>query len=145
MPAAVTDFQTPFYETDEYAGISMFQPKMETDKKKNILEKKFEKFATFDIKVKDEPDNSLNLSKIDDTVTQKSMDISRSHFIVQDESDINQYYRNMDIKIFKDIIFIENKQCMIVKTWEKLQHIYTKDICFIKTLRIFDNHNHIIH
>ena len=74
----------------------------------------------------------------------KSMDFSTSHFVISDESEINQYYKNQDIKIFKDIIFIENKQCMIVKTWEKLQHIHTHAICFIKTLRIFDNHNHLI-
>jgi citrate lyase synthetase len=79
---------------------------MESEKKSNILELKFKKATTFDIKIKDELDNSINLSKIDDLITQKSM---VSHYVVQDESDINQYYRNMDIKIFKDIIFIENK------------------------------------
>lgn len=79
---------------------------MESEKKSNILELKFKKATTFDIKIKDELDNSINLSKIDDVITQKSM---VSHYVVQDESDINQYYRNMDIKIFKDIIFIENK------------------------------------
>ena len=86
-------------------------------------------------------ENSIELSRIDDA---KSADLSNSHFVVQDESELNQYYENKDIKIFKDIIFIENKQCMIVKTWEKPQHIHTKDVCFIKTLRIFDNHNHPI-
>ena len=102
------------------------------------------KKLTFEPIEHDENGETMEISKIEDLNTIKSNDLSNSHFIVQDVSYLEEYYKNMDIKIFKDILFIGGKQCMIIKTWEKLQHVHTRDVCFIKTLRIFDNHNHLI-
>jgi hypothetical protein len=120
---------------------------------------KFKKQATFDlIMVQDDDENDENErsdemddfpadgSKENEAQTLKSASVSHSHFAVNEKerSSLNNHYESKDIKIFKDVIFIENKQCMIIKTWEKLENKYTKDSCHIKTLRIFDNHNHLI-
>ena len=40
---------------------------------------------------------------------------------------------------------INKKQHILVKTWEQLEQKETGFVCYIKTLRIYDSHNHIKH
>ena len=54
-------------------------------------------------------------------------------------------YSNESISITKEIVFIDKKQHILVKTWEKLeQKSHDKNVCYIKTLRVYDSHNHIV-
>ena len=53
-------------------------------------------------------------------------------------------YEYTDMKISKEILFIDKKQHILVKTWEKLTQRETRSVCYIKTLRIYDNHNHMV-
>jgi hypothetical protein len=47
----------------------------------------------------------------------------------------------MDIKILQNIFLINDRQQIVIKTWEKVRHKLTNLTFQIKTLRIFDNQN----
>ena len=63
---------------------------------------------------------------------------------------ICEEYDILDIKIFPEVLLVNGKQQMIVKTWELIekrkqggkQAIQTKNHPFhLKTIRIYDSHN----
>ena len=104
LDLAVTDqqqrenFQSPgfgFFETGEMVGVSGLQTTKIDKKEESFIQltKTPKKQTTFvDLNVHDENQNEI--SKIDEVQTMKSMDFSNSHFVISDESEINQYYKN---------------------------------------------------
>ena len=42
-----------------------------------------------------------------------------------DITNFGNLYESLDVKVFKDIVFVNNKQQILVKTWEKMKDIAT--------------------
>ena len=71
----------------------------------------------------------------------------KSNNLAGKDKDVIEDYDVLDIKIFPEVILINGKQQLVVKTWEliekrktKMETVQTKNHPFhIKTLRIFDS------
>ena len=69
--------------------------------------------------------------------------------MLYDAYNLNEEFDILDIKIFPEVLLVNGKQQLIVKTWEliekrksKQQRLLTKNHPFhLKTIRIYDDHN----